>query len=608
MVACNPLWHYVVEQIEAQKITLTLPRIAASNLIPGVAMITLAHEVYSFLGTIIGATVHKKRLRLAGGEKGNGFEMWRRMFFDNQGGGELADLTGERFFFNYPRCTDAKHLHDHVEEWLETRFKHGTGLDDKHLRIMFLSTLPQALEDEISLNCVIENTLAAAVEFVQARTNRSRERELVERLAKGRRTALGVSALTQDIPAPPTAHNEARPQPVSSDLISQLMAALNAQSGNQKRGRTTQKGGGSGRGTPTRSTSPGNKNRPNPKSGLCWHCGEPSTATHTRQTCPKFKALLKANGGKMPSGYKGKFDHAPSKIVSAVTGALNTEALLAALKPEADSDDSDTESQQSRRSAGGISMFALPQWTHVSKGPAAAIPPRGKAPTDNVVRNSFTALRDLDDSDGNDEEDMMSHLNSIAHSVQVQSKKKSQKQKRKDKLLAKVLPVGMTSDYQHAVRVMANLQIEEPIEHDEEWALVDSGSGVHGCNPKTHLKRIPVTPTDRKLKCTTADGSPMLGTGGIQSVTFTTIEGHECAVDFDELPVAMPIISVKLMAKRGHAVVFDDDLGGGSITNKATKQRSQIIEREGVYFIKMNKIRPTPQKPASHFGRPGPSN
>ena len=115
MVACNPRWHGLIATIEAERSQLTVTRISASNIIPGVSMIDLAIELFAFMGTVIGTTVHKKRLRLAGGEKGNGFEMWRRIFIDNQGGGELADLSGEKFFTNYPKCTDNKHLHDHVE-------------------------------------------------------------------------------------------------------------------------------------------------------------------------------------------------------------------------------------------------------------------------------------------------------------------------------------------------------------------------------------------------------------------------------------------------------------------------------------------------------------
>ena len=222
-----------------------------------------------------------------------------------------------------------------------------------------------------------------------------------------------------------------------------------------------------------------------------------------------------------------------------------------------------------------------------------------------TVRNAFSALKDLDDHESDDEEAMVAHLDSIAHSVKIASRKRSQKQVRKEKLAEKI-PAGMSTSYTHAVKVMANLRAELPTDNsDEEWALVDSGSGVHGNNPQRHLKSVPVTKTNRKLNCTTADGSPMLGTGGVQSVTFETDEGTECEVEFDELPVAFPILSVKLLAKKGHNVTFDDDLGGGCITHKATGRKTQIIEREGVYFIRMKKIRPTSTKPNKHFGRPG---
>ena len=103
MVSCNPRWHYVIEEIEAEKTPLTLTKITTSNIIPGVNNVDLAHEMFSFLGTIFGAVVQKKRLRLAGGEKGNGMELWRRLYFDNASGGKLADLSGEKCFFQLPQ-------------------------------------------------------------------------------------------------------------------------------------------------------------------------------------------------------------------------------------------------------------------------------------------------------------------------------------------------------------------------------------------------------------------------------------------------------------------------------------------------------------------------
>ena len=209
-------------------------------------------------------------------------------------------------------------------------------------------------------------------------------------------------------------------------------------------------------------------------------------------------------------------------------------------------------------------MFALPTI-------AAPIP----------VRNSFNPLKNHDDDNDDDEEAVIAHLESIAHSVTISSKKKSQKQRRREKSVLKLVPAGMTTDYEHAVKVMANLKAELPINDDEEeYAIVDSGSGVHGNNPKKNFRSIPVTPSNKKLTCTTADGSPMYGTGGIQRVSFDTVEGNQCSVDFDVIPVAMPILSVKLLAKRGHNVEFDDELGGGCITNKATGHKSHVIERE----------------------------
>ena len=73
LVACNPLWQMLLSTIENEKTQLTMARIGVSTLIPGVNLTLVTNELYAFIGTIIGTTVHKKRLRLAGGERGNGF-------------------------------------------------------------------------------------------------------------------------------------------------------------------------------------------------------------------------------------------------------------------------------------------------------------------------------------------------------------------------------------------------------------------------------------------------------------------------------------------------------------------------------------------------------
>ena len=457
--------------------------------------------------------------------------------------------------------------------WLEMRYKHGSGIDDKHLRIMFLSTLPQSLEDEISLKHDLGTRLADAVDYVQMRTNRSREREMVDRLAKSRKATLGVSALTQNQVEQPQELNEI----LAPDIVNQLINAI--QTGKRKpgeRGRPADRGN-AGR---SRSTSPADqkKNKPDPKSGLCWWCQK---AGHTKQQCPEYKAHC-AKTGRNPLGTRGG-KPAEKPRVAALTG------------------DSDTESDQSSNastlegSAPRINMFAC----------------MSSNPQPTPVSNKFDALKNFD-AEEDDEAAVLAHLGSFAHFIEVKSKKKSQKQRKKDKAMQRSPLPGMTTDYAHALKVMANLKSSCPInEDDEEYALVDSGSAVHGNNPMKHFKHIPVTPSGKRLRCTTADGSNMTGSGGVQSVAFETDEGHSCSVDFDELPVAMPILAVKLLTEKGHDVVFSKALGGGCITHKDSGQKTQIIEKDGVYFLRMRKIRPATKQegtPARTFGRPGRSS
>ena len=88
-------------------------------------------------------------------------------------------------------------------------------------------------------------------------------------------------------------------------------------------------------------------------------------------------------------------------------------------------------------------------------------------------------------------------------------------------------------------------------------------------------------------------------------MVFNTDEGNECGITFDDLPVSMPIIAVKMLSRKGHRTIFDDEDGGGIIIHKATKQKTQLIERDGVYFLRM--VNPRPKREAG-FARHGQSS
>ena len=123
LVGCNSDWFHVLAVIEKEKTRLTMDRIGNSSLIPGTDARILATELYAFLGTMLTPSLHKRRLRLVGGERGNGMELWRKLFELNEGGGEMCEVAGEAYFFNFPHITDVKDLGNHIDEWLVTTRK-----------------------------------------------------------------------------------------------------------------------------------------------------------------------------------------------------------------------------------------------------------------------------------------------------------------------------------------------------------------------------------------------------------------------------------------------------------------------------------------------------
>ena len=63
------------------------------------------------------------------------------------------------------------------------------------------------------------------------------------------------------------------------------------------------------------------------------------------------------------------------------------------------------------------------------------------------------------------------------------------------------------------------------------------------------------------------------------------MDAHTMNIQFSDLPVSCPILSVRRTVKKGKAIVFND--GGGYILHRQSKRRIEFVEREGVYFIKM---------------------
>ena len=107
--------------------------------------------VESFLVDYFPRSMYNRRVQLSGGEMGNGFEMWRRLFIDFQGGSTAVEFGGVRRLQEFPKCTSLSRLSGHLGDWTDVLTTYGSELEHcpRLLRDMVLSIIPKNLEDEI---------------------------------------------------------------------------------------------------------------------------------------------------------------------------------------------------------------------------------------------------------------------------------------------------------------------------------------------------------------------------------------------------------------------------------------------------------------------------
>ena len=84
------------------------------------------------------------------------------------------------------------------------------------------------------------------------------------------------------------------------------------------------------------------------------------------------------------------------------------------------------------------------------------------------------------------------------------------------------------------------------------------------------------------------------------------LDGQPMTVKLSELPVQMPILSVRKIVKKGNKVMFQAQ--GGRIVNKNTGRKLNLVDRDGVYFVRMKLPGSAAQNVEpnkSGFSRPG---
>ena len=140
--------------------------------------------------------------------------------------------------------------------------------------------------------------------------------------------------------------------------------------------------------------------------------------------------------------------------------------------------------------------------------------------------------------------------------------------------------------------------------------MVDSGAGTNGVECKKFFPDYEIKdyPGNRPgPRCVAANGAP-LENGGYVNLN-VVIDGEDHVLPMDDVPLEMPILSVRKIVRKGNYVAFRD--GGGYTKNVKTGHKMRFVERQGLCLIKVQVKAPSPGKaseswkPTADFSRPG---
>jgi hypothetical protein len=113
---------------------------------------------------------------------GNGFEMWRLLHVENQGGEDAIEFGGVRRLQEFPRCNEVRHLNEHIDDWLDVLSHYGAELEHcpRLLKSMVFSIIAKSYEDELLTKPEFCRSYTDIIKWCRMKTQIIRTRELAE--------------------------------------------------------------------------------------------------------------------------------------------------------------------------------------------------------------------------------------------------------------------------------------------------------------------------------------------------------------------------------------------------------------------------------------------
>ena len=546
-------------KIEASKFRILNSNLGVGQLDDGTTVDYkyLSQHLWVFIGKNVDNDVHGRRMALTQNDADNGFELWRALYIECEGGAEQVTLNGMSNLHSFPQCPRAEDLQHWLGQWQMTRQKYGNDLPESHLKQMFLNMVPGSVAEKLRERKDL-NTLQQYIDEINADLGRLNDTKLAKIHAQRMTAALksgsrsSVNAITEE-----EQHAPATLVPTANDDINKkldtLISVLTAQQSGQ-RGRPTERPGNRDRST--------SRDRPKSPRGIdpawakegkgCLHCG---LKGHNRKECNKFKKLLAENNNSLPAGYKGAYEKWKDQ-------RKNTKVSVLSDIPGAE-EDVDEFAETSL-------IWSLPTKANLKPLPCPC----------TAISNAFA---ELEDHDNDDEDEVMAALQQLTPKVRV-GPKVPQKQLRKSKPMTRQQTLEIPKQVQDGVIDLPSLDLESNAEYEAVWALVDSGAGRSCANKSKHFPFVKTKNQPSQARMATASGQELKSRGTFQ-VHALTSEGQKVIPEFEDADVDMPIVAVNDLSKDDTEVTFRHSQS--ELVDVETGRKSRFIKKRGVYFMKM---------------------
>ena len=90
----------------------------------------LSLDLWNFVSKRFGTNIYERRKKWVNGEEGNGFELWRRLFVEYEGGDEVVQNDGRTRLQSFPSIARSE-LGPKLDDWEELFREYGDDIGDR---------------------------------------------------------------------------------------------------------------------------------------------------------------------------------------------------------------------------------------------------------------------------------------------------------------------------------------------------------------------------------------------------------------------------------------------------------------------------------------------